>query len=1093
MRTLCFLIFLALLSFAALNAASQVPEVPATELAQTTTPLTVGAGFSVSVPAGYDVRESANGQVYFFELRRAGVASDIEQPAIKLVQIPRAAASMAGAALEGMLAADVAEYASSKGLVVDLGTPIERVIGGEARSGKRFILSPKDAVQDAVQQHAQELDVFGYVRGDDLIGIFARTENGTGENMRAAADQVLATLEVHQLDGNSTRLVPLGDFTLRVPALLAEGLNLTADGVFYQLSTPEGVLEIGTQSFPETATAGVVKTQFQVGRKDEIAAAIAVGGGEVVGTRWAGVWVRTGILEGMHLAVRAGDGSRHTSSNYFFTLRNQFFYVTFDTPDENHAALVQRMTDVLNTLEFTSDPSGLDASLGRVQLNQDLGMKLYYPSSLRLTDRLGYVPHLFSKDANRQAVAAAGENPRLVLENDMSFAGQDFKALFEVTPTELDSAGLTTWALRTAEEFYPAAIFGDPWEIESEVFGIKHTGMGLPWTSNGVSYQLNAIPSPSQDGGVVVAAICPTADANASLWIFANLLGGLVELPSGTRKISAEGVQFRFDPADWRVNLGVTPIGASYVFELRDSSCIVRVDTEAWGEVNLASATVDALVQRAKSEFEERRTSAGIELGYSSLDLLSFDSNETSVVTIGAPAAQANTGEAGAGVTAIKNELRVTLTTGESHLLTTHVLRTPYAHVVLRSRVNTAAEKGAADAQAIEALLETIVLDQAVSFAPQVPVIANVKVPLPLGFSGDFGADEFAESLTITNQFAPDQFVLIGAFPEGVLVNRETIWENTEAAIRANAEDFNSTFTVTPVEVMFLGGKRQGKTFTYTDADGTESGTVTKFFHTSVGVGYEVTVASTTADAANGDVQKTLDLLAGVELIPLWVHRSHEGYGLDFPYPELRLTAPKNGEQIPGVFVLSDGELEATFAVDELGDWTMPENPLTGLLLQVQDTQTNAKDLTATQDVELDCYSVKFKTRLSMKTDVQRANGAHFISNVDKKEEFSASILVEPLTGAFGTSARLMTNSLFQNPNYAVRDLDLIQRFILGQRATGHRYLYDSPQLEPRVQELYSVQIAEGALELAFWYTPTEDGLGRTQVDLFLDNLRRIP
>ena len=132
-------------------------------------------------------------------------------------------------------------------------------------------------------------------------------------------------------------------------------------------------------------------------------------------------------------------------------------------------------------------------------------------------------------------------------------------------------------------------------------------------------------------------------------------------------------------------------------------------------------------------------------------------------------------------------------------------------------------------------------------------------------------------------------------------------------------------------------------------------------------------------------------------------------------------------------------------------------------------------------------------TRLSMKTDVQRANDAHFLSNVDKKEEFSASILVEPRNGAFGTSARLMTNSLFQNPNCAVRDFDLIQRVILGQRATGHRYLYDSPQLEPRVQELYSVQIAEGALELAFWYTPTQDGLGRTQVDLFLDNLRRIP
>ncbi|MDE0895247.1 MAG: hypothetical protein OSB10_01540, partial [Planctomycetota bacterium] len=978
-------------------------------------------------------------------------------------------------------------------LVVDLGTPIERVIGGEARSGKRFLLSPQDAVQDAVQQHAQELDVFGYVRGDDLIGIFARTESGTGENMRAAADQVLAALEVHQLDGNSTRLVPLGDFTLRVPALLAEGMNLTADGFFYQLATPEGVLEIGTQSFPDTDAADVVKTQFQVGRKDEIAAAIAVGGGEVVGTRWAGVWVRTGILEGMHLAVRAGDGSRHTSSNYFFTLRNQFFYVTFDTPDENHAALVQRMTDVLNTLEFTSDPSGLDASLGRVQLNQDLGVTLYYPSSLRLTDRLGYVPHLYSKDANRQAVAAAGENPRLVLENDMSFAGQDFKALFEVTPTELDSAGLTTWAMRTAEEFYPAAIFGDPWEIESQVFGIKHKGMGLPWTSNGVSYQINAIPSPSQDGGVVVAAICPSADANASLWIFANLLGGLAELPNGPRTISTVGVQLRFDPADWSANLSVTPIGAEYAFGRRDSSCSVRVATEAWSDINPQNATFDDLVQRAQVEFERRRASSGVELGHMSMEFLTVDSGKSSAVTLGTAAAQSSSGVASAGATAIKNELLIMLVTGERYRLTTHVLRTPNAQIVLRSRVNTTAEKGPAEAQAIEDLLDTLVLDQAISFDPQIPVIGNLKVHLPIGFSGDFSAEEFAESLTITNEFAPDQFVLIGAFPADLLANMDTIWESTQAGIRANAEDFTSTFAVTPVKVMFLGEKRQGKTFTYTDLDGTETGTVTKFFHASGSVGFEITVASTTADAADGGVEKIFDLLAQAESVPLWLHSSHDGYGLDFPYPDLRLVSLEDGELTPGVYALSNGETEETFFVDELGDWAMPDAPLAGIFLEVQNTQTNAKDLTATQDVELDCYSVKFKTRLSMKTDVQRANDAHFLSNLDKKEEFSASILVEPLTGAFGTSARLMTNSLFQNPNYAVRDFDLIQRVILGQRATGHRYLYDSPQLEPRVQELYSVQIAEGALELAFWYTPTQDGLGRTQVDLFLDNLRRIP
>ena len=365
-------------------------------------------------------------------------------------------------------------------------------------------------------------------------------------------------------------------------------------------------------------------------------------------------------------------------------------------------------------------------------------------------------------------------------------------------------------------------------------------------------------------------------------------------------------------------------------------------------------------------------------------------------------------------------------------------------------------------------------------------------MPLPVGFSGDFSGVGSYEQLMVSNMFSTDQFLIIGAFPGSLLDNLDTIWASTEDSVRTNAESFQSTYAVEASELVFMGEQLAGKTFRYIGSDGVGTGLVSKYFYRLGGTGYEVTIAVSQEDIEREQAQKLTELLARAEVVPLWIHKSHKGFGLEFPSPQLRLAEPEGELVIPGVFTLESDKQSVRFWADQLGDWAASEADLTGALLQVQNGLTSARDLGVTQEVELDCIDAKFTTRGSLKLDGKPLGKAYYLMNTDPNEDFSASILVDPPTESFSRSGNLMVHNVFQNPSYVVHDFQRIQRSILGQSTTGQRFTYGTPRGESKlVQEAYSIPIAEGVLELVFWYTSAAGSLGATQADLFLDNLER--
>ncbi|NQU47312.1 MAG: hypothetical protein HQ519_01590 [Planctomycetes bacterium] len=629
-----------------------------------------GGGFSFHYPAKHSVSEMSNGQVFFTELRHREVTENEAMPVIKMMLIPGAAGQLAIPAFMDMLQSEVQNFANSTSATMKVDGEAKRIIAGEERVGRKLVLES----QAPLSAH----EIFGFEWNGDLIGILCKAYFNNETQMKSVWDTVLKDLEIKTLTAQSVRRVVLGKFYFDVPAMTQEGRSENQDALTLQLGYPEGVINLMFQQLPSRKELLEVKGSFFRTRANEVEHAIVSAKGKYLGRNWTGLWAQDGILNGSRMNLMLPDGRPLHSYSYLLPVADFALLANFDAMPETRDALIRHLTQLVSTLGSPDHDADLKAAFGLAASCHDLGLRFSFPNSLHLIHR------------------KEGGTRRVLFTGGIQF-------IFDVQENLLAEDGLLEWLTATVLEAYPGAKIGATWAIEGPVFGVKQVGAALSFTTNEIEYQINALPGPHRGGTVITAATCPTPDAAPILWIFANLHGGLIEIPDGPRNIASKDVQLTFDPAEWALETNTTSIGNQFKFESRVHSAVVRLEVERW-RVCLATDDFQKLTQRALNARISRRASAYIELDKGFLREELFIHSDSSKV------------EELSNATAVRNTLTVGVPEEEEWEMITWTLRLADAVVKIRSR--TLLEDADAQ-QAVNEMIASIVLQNVQKFPDQ--------------------------------------------------------------------------------------------------------------------------------------------------------------------------------------------------------------------------------------------------------------------------------------------------------------------------------------------------------------------------------------
>ena len=650
-----------------------------------------GAGFTITQPEGFDVRESFNGQIYTMELRRDNTDDDESFAALRLLYVPNAAAQVPAEGLVEMLVGEIQTHATAQTLTVQSQEEVRRVIAGEERVGQKLVLKSSFAVA--------EYEAYGYHWNGHLLGVISKVSYSEQERIAAALELVLKDFVAHEFTTESQRQVQHGNFRFMVPALLPEGREEVEGGLILRLGYPEGVLELNALDSASVSNLSAMDAWFEDNRNAEVKKVIEAAGGQYLRNRWTSVWAGEGLLTGTRMDLVAADGNAIHVYSYFLRALTHGLTVNFQCTPESRDAMTTHLAQLMSSFTAPGLEAKLRDGLGSPNLCQNKGLSFFYPNNLWLN-------------------FVDGEVPRFTLMSLHSELRTHFQVLFDLHAEPLGEGGLLQELHTIVEQYYPGATLGESWQIGGRVFNVQREGLALVFTYQEEEYQINALSAPHRGGEVVTAVTCCSADANAALWIFANLHGRFMDLEDGPRYISSKDARITFDPAEWSALLTSTPIGNEFTFKQRNGKGEVEMKIEAWNHLQ-PTDKFPSLAARASKEFASRRKAglynpetSSVAQGYST------QSSKTVMCTLGGGIAARNTILGG-----VEGE--------QLWEFTTWAARLDSADVKIRA---TAPAEDAAAKEAITALLDSLVFENTMQYPADTVVQEGLSLSIPAGY-----------------------------------------------------------------------------------------------------------------------------------------------------------------------------------------------------------------------------------------------------------------------------------------------------------------------------------------------------------------------
>ncbi len=730
-----------------------------------------GAGFSFTQPLGFDVRENFNGQLYSAELRRDDTDDDEDYAAIRLLYAPNAAAQVTPEQFAEMMLGDVQAWAARESMLIESTMETRRSFLGAERVGKQLVMRQSFPVGT--------FDIFAAEWEGHLIGVLTKVSNSEKARMAKAIDVVLGSVTASTLTPESRRKTSLGRFFLELPVYLPESREEISGVQILRLGHPQGVLEISVPPDSDPGNLYLVDSQFEGKRNTEVEQAIKAAGGQYLRNRWPGVWAGEGILAGTRMDILNPAGELQHVYSYYIPVEGSAISFNFECTPETRDVMTSFLSEVVSDLTAPGMDSALRDVLGGRNLRQDHGLSFFYPGFLKLE-------------------LEEGDKRRFVMTPPFPEHQLDFQILLDLHDAPLGEGEFEKELRAIVEQYYPTAEFGESWGIGGSVFGVEQEGLSIAFSFDGDDFQINALPSPHKSGELITAVISCSTDANAALWIFANLHGGLTDLDDGLRYVSSKDARLTFDPADWSLDLTSTAFGSEFKFETRDGLTRVRVDVEGWSDC-LPTDTFFSLAARAKRNFKTRRASFPIEIGKSFSqpdDLLHSESTTTTMV---------------GGAFAVRNTILAGAEGEDEYEFTTWTARLNEAAVLVRS--SSIADDAEAK-QAIAALLDSLVLQGIKEYPDELAVFDGLQIAVPVGFLWDIkdGEERFLE---ISDPFDDSRFMEVYFTESFVEEDVQSLKAGVEAMLGSTGE-----LKVSTGATLFLGEQVDLHRFSTHDEEG---------------------------------------------------------------------------------------------------------------------------------------------------------------------------------------------------------------------------------------------------------------------------------
>lgn len=783
-----------------------------------------GAGFTITQPDGFDVREAFNGQVYTMELRRNNTDDDEDFAAIRLLYVPNAAAQVAAEGLVEMLVGEIQSFAAAQTLTVESQQEVRRVIVGEQRVGQKLVLKSSFAVA--------EYEAYGYHWNGHLLGVITKVSYSEQERITAALELVLKDFVTHEFTAESQREVQLGSFRFMVPALLAESREEVKDGLLLRLGYPEGVMALTALNSSNTSDLSAIDAWFEDNRNAEVQKGIEAVGGQYLRNRWTGVWAGEGILTGTRMDLVAADGNPIHAYSYFLGVHTHGFMVNFECTPESRGAMTAHLAQIMSGFRAPGLETQLRDALGSPNLCQNKGLSFFYPDNLWLK-------------------FVDGEIPRFTLVPLYSELRTHFQVLFDLHAEPLSEGGLLQELHAIVEQYYPGATLGESWEIGGRVFNVQREGLALAFTFKEEEYQINALSAPHRGGEVVTAVTCCTADASAALWVFANLHGSFMDLEDGPRYISSKDARITFDPAEWSALLTSTPIGNEFTFNQRNGKGEVEMKIEAWVHLQ-PTDKFSSLVTRANKEFTSRSKASG------------YDSSTSAIIQGYSEHSSNTTRCALGGGLAVRNAIIGGVEGEQLWEYTTWAARLDFADVKIR----TTAPADDVDAkQAITALLESLVLQNPKQYPAETVVRAGLSLSIPAGFlwSVTPGEDGFLE---LTDAVNAERTLSLVTMASDILTGIEDLESLMSDYMRDLAlEEYGGAMEESSSMADFLGKQITLHRYVMHDAEGTSEAIVWMVLAIENDTYFQFTFGMSPEDEVNTGTGDFLAIIAAAELI----------------------------------------------------------------------------------------------------------------------------------------------------------------------------------------------------------------------------------
>jgi hypothetical protein len=780
------------------------------------------AGFTLTQPSGFEVREGCNGQVYFLELRRDDTSDDEEFAAIRLFYVPNAAEQMPAQQFLGMLVGEIQTYAQSQALTLEASQEVRHSFLGQQHIGQKLVGKTGSSVT--------EFEAYGIHWQGHLIGVLSKVSQAEQERVASAIETVLQDFSVEDLTADSQRREQLGVFQFKVSAFLTGVHDELDGGSRLRLGYPQGVMELIALEPASVSSLSTLDAWYDSNRNSEVKASIEAAGGQYLQDRWTAVWAGDGILTGTRMDLLSPDGSPSHVYSYFLRVHTHGLSVNFECTPENRGVMTSHLAELMASFTAPGLEAKLRDGLGSPNICQNKGLSFFYPQNLWL--------HF-----------EEGDVPRFTLSPPYVEKRKFFQVLFDVHAEPLGEGGLLQELTAIVEQYYPGATVGESWGIGGRVFNQQREGLALAFTYQQEEYQINALSAPHRGGEVLTAVTCCAADVDAALWIFANLHGGFMDLEDGPRYISSPEARFTFDPAEWSLLLTSTPIGNEFSFKQRHGAGEVEVKIEAWNNLD-PKDPFQTLAARARKDFESRRKAGHYNSEtYSIVSGYSTQSQVTRMVTLG-------------GATAVRNQFVGGVKDEPFQRYTTWAAR--LAHADVKVRATTLAND--LDSQAaIEELLASLVLENAMQYAADTVVHDGLSLTIPAGYTWTTSPSEDSY-LEITDVFDEERVLTLTQLPYSDGATEESMIAVTADMIQDLAVNrYGGSVEESSSTAEFLGQQIPLHRYALRNAEGVCESMIWMILARDQDIYHQFTFGLSSMEALNTGVDDFLAIIAAIE------------------------------------------------------------------------------------------------------------------------------------------------------------------------------------------------------------------------------------